>query len=248
MSSPAGRSPAPTLPELGGALGRVAGARSSPRHAVFDTIRIALATELFQAAGRCRAHLAEGDVAAGVASLGPEQWLDTWERAVTAAGEALADRIHRAFEVAASESRMPPRLLATFVPTPPERRSLTAHLGKGTGRLDQALDKLRAAAAGALDGDGARHDSLGVWMETVDLCARRIEAAWADLLEAADHEEVRWQREVEAVRAWRRPRWPLWVLSAAVVLVAIYLGLVAGGFLAPPAVLRPWAEFWWERL
>jgi hypothetical protein len=211
---------------------------------VLDAIRIELATQLFQAAGQSRALLAGGDRDPGLEALSRSVWLDAWEHAVTEAGEAVADRLRSAFEAAALESRMPPRLLASFVPTEPERRAIKAHLGKGTGRLEQALDTLDEAAAGA----GKDPDQIVAWTAAVDLCARRVEAAWADLLEAVDHEEQRWRVEIETVRAWRRPRWPLWVLTSVVVVVAVYLGLVAGGILMPPAFLSGWADFWWERL
>lgn len=235
------------VPELGGALGRIASPSSSATHPSLDDIRLTLATELFEAAGKARQLATAGDSTAAARALDPEVWSDTWERTVTAAGSRLSDKVIREFRNAARESRMPRPALSRWLPTEPERRAITAHLGKGTRRLDMALATLREAAA-RLEEDSPGQEDLVAWSEAVDQCARRVEAAWIELLEAAAGEEKRWSREVARVRRWRRPRWPLWIVTAVVAVAAVYLGLVAGGFLEPPEPLIPWAQFWWERL
>jgi hypothetical protein len=40
----------------------------------------------------------------------------------------------------------------------------------------------------------------------------------------------------------------MWVVTLTLLGAAVYLGLVFGGFLESPAILRPLAEFFWERL
>ena len=50
------------------------------------------------------------------------------------------------------------------------------------------------------------------------------------------------------MRAWRRPTWPLWLLTAVVAGAATYLGLVLGGYLPVPPPLEGLAAFWWARL
>ena len=67
------------------------------------------------------------------------------------------------------------------------------------------------------------------------------------LEDAAQREHARWIVEIDKVRHWTRPRWPLWVFSALVIAAAAWLGLVLGGFLAVTGWLRPFAEFWWTR-
>ena len=57
----------------------------------------------------------------------------------------------------------------------------------------------------------------------------------------------RWEGEVERVRAWRRPRWPLWTITLAALALATYLGLLLGGYLRVPDPLRPMVEWWWAR-
>lgn len=237
-----------SVPELGGALGRVAVPRPSREDPALDGIRIALATDLFVAAGEARDLAAGGDIPSAVDALSEAVWTGVWERAVSAAGQELAERVVAKFHDAAVESRMPRAYLTRWTPTEPERRAITAHLGKGTRRLGLALEKLTAVATPVREGGTVGSAALAEWTKAIDLCARRVEAAWIELLEAADKERSRWSVEVDRVRQWHRPRWPMWLLSGVLLAAAVYLGLVFGGFVEPPAFLRPWAEFWWERL
>ena len=77
--------------------------------------------------------------------------------------------------------------------------------------------------------------------------ARRLEAAWLALEEALGREWRDWAVEVEEVRAWRRPLWPLVAIGSALFLIAGYLGLVLGGYLPVPGPLRGIAEAIWAR-
>jgi hypothetical protein len=236
------------VPELGGALGRVAATRPSREGPALDGIRITLATDLFVAAGEARDLAARGEIHSAVEALSQTVWASLWEQAVSAAGQEISDRILVEFQDAAVESRMPRAYLTRWTPTEPEIRAIRAHLGKGTRRLELALEELTAVANSVREGEPGDAPHLADWSKAVDLCARRVEAAWIELLEAADKERRRWSVEVDRVRQWRRPRWPMWLLTGVLVAAAVYLGLVAGGFVAPPDFLRPWAEFWWERL
>ncbi len=236
------------VPELGGALGRVAAPRTSREDPALDGIRITLATDLFVAAGEARDLAAGGDIPSAVDALSEAVWTGIWERAVSAAGQDLADRVVAEFHDAAGESRMPRAYLTRWTPTEPERRAITAHLGKGTRRLGLALEELTAVATRVRDDGAVGPDALADWTKAIDLCARRVEAAWIELLKAADKERSRWSVEVDRVRQWHRPRWPMWLLSGLLLAAAVYLGLVFGGFVEPPTFLRPWAEYWWERL
>lgn len=249
VSTVPGESVSLTVPELGGALGRVAATRPSREGPRLDGIRIALATDLFVAAGEARDLAARGDVTSAVEALNQTVWTGIWERAVSAAGQDISEGVLAEFQDAAVESRMPRAYLTRWTPTEPERRAIRAHLGKGTRRLELALQKL-TAVADAMRDDAPPGDSAAPaeWSKAVDLCARRVEAAWIELLEAADRERHRWAVEIDRVRRWRRPRWPMWLLTGVVVAAAVYLGLVSGGFITPPDFLRPMAEFWWDRL
>lgn len=235
------------VPELGGALGRVAAPGASRTHPDLDGIRLALATDLFSAAGQARELAAQGDPVAAVETLAAPLWAEIWERAVVDAGTGLVDTVLGRFRSAAAESRMTRSALERWIPTEPERRAIAAHLGKGTRRLDLALSSL-AESANRVAAQPTDSNALSNWSEAVDLCARRLEAAWIELLEAVDKEQRRWSIEVARVRHWHRPRWPMWIISGLLIAAATYLGLIFGGFIEPPAVLLPWADFWWERL
>ena len=248
MSTVPERSVSLTVPELGGALGRVAATRPSREGPALDGIRITLATDLFVAAGEARDLAARGDITSAVETLNQEVWAGIWERAVSAAGQEISDRVLAEFQNAAVESRMPRAYLTRWTPTEPERRAIRAHLGKGTRRLELALEELTAVADSMSDDGHGASQAPVEWSKAVDLCARRVEAAWIELLEAAGKERLRWDVEIDRVRRWRRPRWPMWLLTGVLVAAAVYLGLVFGGFVEPPDFLRPWAEFWWERL
>ena len=75
--------------------------------------------------------------------------------------------------------------------------------------------------------------------------ARRLESAWLALDAGARREQEHWAGEIERVRAWRRPTWPLWLITAVVVGAATYLGLVLGGYLPVPPPLEGLTAFWW---
>jgi ferric-dicitrate binding protein FerR (iron transport regulator) len=89
--------------------------------------------------------------------------------------------------------------------------------------------------------------AVEAWRTAIAAVARRVDSAWAALEQGAAREEAAWREDVEQVRGWRRPRWPLWLLTVATIAAALWLGLVLGGFLDVPGLLRPLAEWWWSR-
>jgi hypothetical protein len=112
----------------------------------------------------------------------------------------------------------------------------------------QALEVLEqlvpAVSAGGTRGDAAVRE----WQEAVLGVARRLESAWLELESAALREEALWTPEIEQVRAWRRPTWPLWLVNAVLLAGVTWLGLVLGGYLPVPPALRGFAEAVWQRL
>jgi len=120
-------------------------------------------------------------------------------------------------------------------------------LGSEGGTLIAALDQLeesvtRLQTPGWLEIEGPRE-----WQEGVATAARRTEAAWLALEVAAKREWGGWSAEVEHVRSWKRPRWPLWVASGVLGSVATYFGLILGGYLRAPAALQALVAAWWSR-
>ena len=244
-------STAATLPELGPWLGRLcnAGAAGKVLHhfVPLDDIRLALATGVLDLAGAARGFSGD-DHAAIVGSLHARSWRQLWEKALGGATRRTADAINAGFTSAAAESRFPKRRLARLQVNEAELAAMTARLGAGAIPFEASLSRLEelAHAAGA---SGPRSEAaFGRWSDGLAAAARQLESAWMALEEAVDREGARWQGEIEKVRRWTRPRWPLWVITGVLLAAAAWLGLVLGGFLQVPAWLLPFAEFWWTRL
>lgn len=239
-----------TLPELGPWLGRLcnAGAVSRLQHVIpLDDIRLALATGVLDLAGAARG-FSPDDHAAIVGSMHPRSWRQLWEKALTEASSRTAEAINAGFASAAAVSRFPRRRLARLQVTDAERSAMKARLGAGAIPFEESLVRLEDLA-GAAGSSGRGSEAAFVrWSDGLAAAARQLESAWMALEEAAHRENARWTVEIDKVRDWTRPRWPLWVLSALVIAAASWLGLVLGGFLPVPGWLLPFAEFWWTRL
>ena len=237
--------PLNAVPELGPLLGRLTDTTGAVPGALpaADDIRYSLVTELFELAGAAREFADDGDLPAAASSLGRRAWLDAWERAVSAASARVSEGIDARLRAAAAESRMPAKQLARLLLDDEERRGIGVRLGVAGGPFVAALDALESTVPAAGRSDAA----LAAWHDALGHVARRLEVAWEALIVAAREEEAAWNGEVERVRAWRRPRWPLWLITAVVVGAAVYLGLVLGGFVVVPGFLRPLAEYWWSR-
>jgi len=239
-----------TLPELGPWLGRLcnAGAATPFRRFVpLDDIRLALATGVLDLAGAARG-FSPDDHAAIVGSLHARYWRQLWEKALGEASARTAEAINAGLASAAAVSRFPKRRLARLQVSDAERAAVKARLGAGAISFEAALGRLEDLAGAAGSPGGGREGAFGRWSDGLAAAARQLESAWMALEEAADREGARWRVEIDKVRDWIRPRWPLWLLSALVLTAAAWLGLVLGGFLTVPGWLLPFAEFWWTRL
>jgi hypothetical protein len=235
------------LPELGPHLGRLCAlVEPTRRWAALDDIRLDLATEVLELASAARGF--GDDRAAVVGALRRHEWLAQWDRALDRAAERTVQAIDGAFSAAAAESRLPARRLAALRVTTEERDAITARLGAGAAPFVSALDRMDQLAAPAARSGAAGEAAFAAWWDAVVEAARKLEAAWGSLEQAALAEEARWVPEVETVRTWRRPTWPLWLVSALVFALAAWVGLVLGGYVPAPTWFRPFAEFWWARV
>jgi len=239
------------VPELGPSLGRLGDPPldrdSGPLGVRLDDIRLRLVTGVFELAGAGRAFAAAGDPEGAVTSLNRVAWLGLWEKAVAASAERVAATINARLDEAGAESRYPGARLRAARLTPADTRAIAARLGGGGGAFVAALDELEQTAHGA-SAHRSRAPGAAAWRSALTAAARRLEAAWLALEEAAVVEQRHWQADVARVRSWRLPRWPLWLLTAIVLAGATYLGLVLGGYLPVPPALGGFAEFWWRRL
>jgi hypothetical protein len=112
--------------------------------------------------------------------------------------------------------------------------------------LQQALTALDQAASLARS-DRAPAGAVAAWQDGLTTAARRLEAAWLALEEALSREWRSWDAEVEDLRRWRRARWPLVLTGIALFSTALYIGLVLGGYLPVPGLLRSPVEALWAR-
>lgn len=150
-------------------------------------------------------------------------------------------------EAEARAVRMPRKLRARLRLNAGEKRAVTARLGSAGAQLVPALDALEHHAAQAHDATALERDAVEAWQDSLKVAARRLEAAWLALEEAVEKEAVHWKRVADRVGAWRKPLWPVVFASAAAMAVAVWLGLVLGGYVTPPEwFVRGW-ELVFER-
>jgi hypothetical protein len=241
------------IPELGPSLGRLAdpplgrGDRGA-LDLVLDDIRLELVTGLFETTGAARSFATAGDRQGAITSLSRVTWLSLWEQAVAAAANRMAEVVNGRLAEAALESRFPPKRLNQLRLTAEDVRAIASRLGAGGAGFVGALDALEQTVPSAAASGSRGRAGQEEWQRALTAAARRLESAWLALVANARTEQDRWKAEIEGVRAWRRPTWPLWLLTAAVLAAATYLGLVLGGYLPVPPPLRALAEFWWTRL
>lgn len=232
------------VPELGPSLGRLivpmTEGAEGPLGARLDDIRLRLVTGVFDLAGAARGFAAAGDPEGAMGSLNRVALLGLYEKAAGTAAERLAATVNAQLGAAAAESRYPPARLRRLLLSAEDTRAIGARLGAGGAGFVAALDALEQAARA--------RPPAGTWQDALLAAARRLESAWLALEESAELEQRRWQHEVMRVRAWRRPAWPLWIVTAVVLGVAGYLGLLVGGYLPVPDALAGFADWWWARL
>ncbi len=239
-----------TVPELGPSLGSLTDPPSpghrSPLGLTFDDIRLDLVTGIFDLAGAGRGFAAAGDRDGAMASLSRVAWIGLWERAVGSVAARLGGAANTKLRAAAAESRFPKRRLQRMLLGPSDLRAIGARLGSSGAPFVSALDALERSLRSAR-GTPARARTTDDWRAALEAGARRLETAWLALVSAAGMEEEHWRDEAERIRTWRRPRWPIWLITLAVIVAAAYLGLVVGGYLPVPPSLAGVTEFWWSR-
>lgn len=231
------------IPELGPSLGKlVTGTGRRPAGLALDGSRLQLATKVIERAGEARRLAANDERAAAIAALGRDTWLTAWEETVSGIGETILARAAERLAAEAAASRMPRRRRRRLVPGEGERRAVVVRLGASGARLVPALDRLDELSRGALEATPAERPVLVAWQDALKTSARRLEEAWLTLEEAVDREVAHWDRVADAVAAWRRPMWPVAVVTVVVVAAAAWLGLVAGGYLPAPAGIVPFLQ------
>lgn len=224
------------VPELGPYLGKlVSGVERGPDWIRLDSIRYKLVTRIFEAAGTARRLAAKGERAAALSAVGRANWQEAWEESVNGVAAVLLEHVSQHLDAEAIVVGMPHRLRRRLAPGAAERRSLGARLGAAGSRLINVLDQLELAAAGALDATALQRDVVEHWQEALRSAARRLEEAWLSLEQAVGRESVYWSQEADRIAQWRKPIWPVVVVSTAALGLAIWLGLIFAGYIRPPA-------------
>jgi hypothetical protein len=247
----AGSSTQLVIPELGPSMGRLVAPPppppgTAPQWIALEDLRLGLVNHLFELAGDARQWAREGERELALATLNREAWLSAWQRTVRAVAERAAATINERLLAAATEARLPARKARALPLDAEEVAALAARIDGGLPGLESALAAVEQAAHAARTGRAAP-ESGREWQRAIGTAARRIEAAWLAMEEALRREWHEWGIEVEEIRAWRRPLWPLVLIGAALFLVAGYVGLVLGGYLPVPGPLRGFAEAIWAR-
>jgi hypothetical protein len=213
-----------------------------------DDIRLEMVTSIFDIAAAARSFAAAGDREGAIASFGRVAWLERWERAVAAAAQRIADVVNARMHDAAVESRLPADRLRAVLLTNEDVRAIGSRLGSGGAGFVSALDALELTVPAAADAGPRGRLGQEEWQSALATVARRLESAWEAMTEAARSEQERWRGEIERIRRWQRPVWPLWAITLLLLLALSYLGLVLGGYLPVPGPLRDFAELWWTNL
>lgn len=163
-------------------------------------------------------------------------WREAWEEAVSQAGGAIAAEIDARLRDAARVSRFPARRLRPELPTAEDHEIMTARLAAAGIGYEAAIVRLDEA-----DGSGRSERRE----EHLRRICGELEAAWERLVRTASEELERWDRSAARIRSWRRPWTPLLLGAGILLAIAIWLGLVLGGYLGAPSWLRPFAEWSW---
>ena len=231
------------VPELGPSLGKlVAGTERPTRRIPLDAIRYRLATRIIEQAGESRRLAANDDRSSALAALSRATWWEAWDEAVVTVTDTLADKVSAQLDAEARAVKMGERRRAKLQLDEAAKRTIAARLGATGAALVPVLDAIDQTAA-ALEGTHREHDAVEQWQEGQKLAARRLEAAWFALEQSVEKEATRWLDVMDEVARWRKPFWPVAVVAILALGLAVWLGLIFGGYIdAPGWLARIWSQ------
>ena len=151
-------------------------------------------------------------------------WREVWTTATAAATDLVVAEVERRLQDAAAVSRFPRRRVASLLPTAEEREMIAARFSAAGTGLERATE-----------------------LEGADLRRRagELEGAWEWLTAAAGRELSSRDQRVLEIRSWRRPWRPLVIGGIATGMLALWVGLILGGYLPVPALVQPVVEWYW---
>jgi hypothetical protein len=228
------------VPELGPHLGKlIIGSGRRAGGPSLDAVRFRLATRVMESAGEARRLAARDERDAALAAVGRAAWLAAWEEAVGVVAEVIVAHVSEHLAKEADAVRMPRRIRRRFAIDPAERRAMRARLGSAGAALVPALDALESRAGAARAATARDRAMVEAWKDTLLTAARRLEAAWLALEDGVRQELARWDGVAGSIAAWRRPWWPVLAVGVVLAAAAVWLGLVLGGYVAPPGWPAP---------
>jgi len=193
-------------------------------------------------AGEARRLSANDERSSALATLDCATWREAWDEALVTVTDTLADRVSAQLDAEARAVKMAKRRRAKLQLDEVAKRTIAARLGATGAALVPVLDAIDQAA-GALEATRREHDAMEKWQEAQKLAARRLEAAWLALELAVEQEATRWLDVMDEVARWRKPFWPVAVVGLVALGLAVWLGLIFGGYVDPPGWLaRIWSQ------
>ena len=148
------------------------------------------------------------------------------------AARVVLAELERQILDAAAVSRYPAKRLAAVLPDGEEARILKARLSAAGSGLEEAVERLDRGSQSP--------------PEALRRAAGELVAAWERLLITAHAELRRWHQRATAIESWRRSWWPVLLIGAVLLILALWLGLVLGGYLPSPRWLAPFANWIWN--
>ena len=165
------------IPELGPSLGKVVvGSGRHPGGLELASIRLRLATRVFDLVGEARRLAERDDRAAALETVGRTAWLEAWEEAVSSATDLMVGRANERIRLAAESVKMPARNRDKMMVTERERRMLHARMGSSAAPMVKTLNQLESLGQRAAVGKSG--DGMRVWQDALRTSARRLEGAF----------------------------------------------------------------------
>lgn len=180
------------------------------------------------------------------AVFGRTDWLDAWQAAVARAAPLIANEAETRIRQAGTESRFPARRLRLSLPTDEDRAILHARLSAGGIGLETVVGRMASRQSGRLADTQERSTRVLEDAGHLRMICGELEVAWDRLINTANAELGNADRIANEIRVWKRPLTPLVVGATLFLGVAVWAGLVLGGYLGAPGWFLPVAEWVWS--
>ncbi|MCH9014431.1 MAG: hypothetical protein IH877_01925 [Gemmatimonadetes bacterium] len=223
------------IPELGPSLGRMVSGTDRRMDGIpLHEVRLRAVTRLFEHAGEARRLASNGERHSAITSLGRETWSSVWDQTVGEVTELALRQVSEEMESVAREARVPGRVLRRFLPSDHDRNVLRARLGSGGAPLVSALGALDQFAAQMEEATVDQRDALKNWQEALQRAGRRFAESCETMERTLDSELARLRAVTSSLATWKRSLTPVVAFFLIGEALAVWLGLVMGGFIDSP--------------